>query len=265
MKAEISTLTIIISAIVALLVLLGAFIPIYKMISNEGEEEICRLSIVQHALTKMWGKTAARIECPRNQIIFYDDRVEKNRAFVYVYENPSAKKKSKTYDSLNDYIVNQVLADELRDWWILTGKGKLDIFNENWISYMSWDNKNQVCLIASEIQFDTSTNKFKGLEKFLKDKPVSMSNTLVDDETKYFDFLASELYTGTTIGIPTNGVESFTDDYIPDSIDTEKTYAVFLRASKAPWVEDKIFGLDINTIRIAELSELIDLCDHIYN
>jgi hypothetical protein len=83
------------------------------------------------------------------------------------------------FDGLDEYLVNQVVAEEMRICWFEFGEGKIKVMvNDN----NPFAGKN-VCFLCSEIQFEDGVKieEFKGLIDYLE-------NTKYDDTKTYYEY-----------------------------------------------------------------------------
>lgn len=264
--------------ILVIIILLIGIVPIYDFIRGPSQDKICQLSVLQQAATKTFGTSNAKLQCPRKTVIFHQDYVEVNNKKADVYEKANDKSRSNSFNALDNFIVNQVIADQMYRCWTNIGQGKVDVFNTDFIHYMNFQNKRNICLICSQLEFDRKTvrqNDFSGLMDFLKAYPVSMSSGMKNDMTAYYNYLSSQKYTKTVGGIwwPFGKYKSFDKGYIGDAFSQDKSYAIFILAGKSPWIDhavsSKFFSknIDYYSIHIMDYEKMIsdNVCDYIYN
>ena len=167
-----------IGIVVSILAVLVVFLVLFPFVNNintkskeKSDIETCRLSVLAREKTKFAGKTSVNLDCPRRQIIFYNNKVEIN----------GKKDASYNFKNLDDKTVNEVLAKELRLCWYKLGEGKVNGFDAP--LFIPNSPKKLSCLICSEIKFDDSLSKniFYGLEEYLK-------NTKTQGTT-YWDYI----------------------------------------------------------------------------
>ena len=130
--------TIILVLVVAFILLnwAGTFASILK---KGSDIEVCRLSVLAQAQTKLLGQTPVSLKCSRRQVKLFNDKIEIN-----------GKKESKyEFKEVDDNIVNKLIAEELRLCWYMMGEGEINVFRQNIIV-----NTDTVCVVCAEISFD---------------------------------------------------------------------------------------------------------------
>lgn len=213
----------------SIFVILIFFTDIFTgILKRGGDIEVCRLSVLAQARTKVVGKTPISLECSRRQVKFFNNKVEING------------KKEPKYDfkELDDEVVNKVIAEELRLCWYMMGEGKIDVFRQDIAIF-----GDRVCTICSEVSFDKKVNKnkkFNGLVNYLK------GNKIQGQDVYYFDYLINSQrnlyllwgnipwtqYTPWSYGTTNKIEESF--------FQTDKNYVIYFLGSKPDWLSDKI-------------------------
>ena len=176
----------------AALLIITMWIWIQAMLNSSAdygiERTACRQSVLLQASTKgtagnmldIWRKKKSifSIDCPRYFITFYDDKVmvkegtdEKDQEYPVVYRDRLVR----SFDTLTEDIVHQVIAEEIRLCWYQFHEGKVDIFNEEWWDFME---NTKLCVICNEISFDTGSfeqeKEFKGFLNYLKEEEHEM-------------------------------------------------------------------------------------------
>ncbi len=167
--------------VVGAIILFALIVLIFLAYGKKTDIEVCRISVAAQANTKFMvnpleGKISPfNIDCKKRFITIYDTKVEMGKDLVKqnpieIYYNG---KETTKFSKVNDYIVNQVVAEEMRICYYQFGEGKLAVFNSNMFK------DNDVCFICSEITFDKSIeeNTYEGFMEYLKANNI-------DGETK---------------------------------------------------------------------------------
>jgi|TARA_Y100000310_G_scaffold144782_1_gene144034 hypothetical protein len=231
-RAEGRTLIIMIIVIASALILIPFAGKLYAMIVSSASDDACRLSIFAQAKLKntLSGTSAVSVECQRKNIIFYNDHVEEhieekpNNIKVKIGDKPEEK-----FEKLDDNIVNQVIAEELRKCWYKTGEGKLDAFAEGGLLGTN------TCLLCATIEFDDSVkDKFTGLVKYLEDNSISIN----EEEKTYFNYLSTVQTSRGFLWIPKEYKSLYlqVDEIIPD-----QRYSIFMKSFKTGNFMEKIW------------------------
>ncbi len=233
-KAQVS------QVVVMILVLMGAiviFLYIDKFTGqNELEQSInrCRASVILQAASTVepgiTGKTSPlQLDCGKRYVNFYNTRVEiglSPDSTKPVSINYGGKQVNQ-FSKLNDFVVNQVLAEEMRVCKFEFLDGQKDIFpNEN---NNAFSNQN-VCFICSEVSFQdsVSTNSFYGLVQYTN------TTTIKNEDMTYYQYLTQQsVFENTVWAQP---------DYKPGtdlsigSFDKNKRYVVFFERIAVSYV-----------------------------
>ena len=105
---------------------------------TKGNVEICKSGVTAQQFTesKIGGTSPLSLPCERRFVDFYDTQTtigynpEKNKPTKVLFNG----KRSTIYPKLNDYIVNQVVAEEMRTCWYQFNEGdEIMPNNENMI------------------------------------------------------------------------------------------------------------------------------------
>lgn len=171
-KAQIGSLIKIILLAVAFILLLALTYLFFVKANNQGNVEACKLNVLAQDTTKTPGLTGtgsglSLTKCNKNYVYFSDTKVETGwdpdsvKASEVFYNG----KKVKRFAELNDYIVNQVIAEEMRKCFYQMGEGKVAVFNSNVFKSQN------VCFVCSEIVFRPDVpqdTEFVGFIEYLK-------------------------------------------------------------------------------------------------
>jgi hypothetical protein len=168
---------------IIILILVGAiilFLFIAKFMASAGAESMidkCRLSVVAQSatdiqLTASGWKSPLSVDCSRRYINFYNTRVEVGaspESTTPMKVSYEGKKVSK-FSQLDDMIVNQVIAEELRICRYEFGDGKIDVFSKDKTFFES----QKVCFICAEITFEdtVSQDSFTGFMEYVKNTKI---------------------------------------------------------------------------------------------
>jgi hypothetical protein len=191
-KAQMSFVVKMILIIVSAIILFIAITAIFGMFISKGDIEACRLSVITQANSKIilsptGDKSPFNINCDKYYINFFDNKVEggydpgKTKPIEVQYNG----KKTKNI-VLNDYVFNQVMAEELRKCWYMFGEGKIDVFDTS-LSLKSIFGSNDVCFVCTEatIKPTVTQKEFNGLIDYLKTTNIEKQGI------SYFEYLNS--------------------------------------------------------------------------
>jgi hypothetical protein len=253
----------------------------------ETRETSCKLSVAKYALASEKTFSEVDINCPRNSIVFYEDRVEKNGEEYYVrYDEEGDMAFERKFDELNNGIVNYVLAQELASCWEAMGQGNFELFADPLLN-LNFEFEfgkgvevgvSNPCLIWDYVSFDKdisqeSLNKpgfdNMGLLDYMKEEyPVDFGK----EQDTYYDYIFLEQekkWAGIEYG------EYVSVQVDPDlEINPEEVYYIYFRAAKqslwspaAGAVSSLIPGLatDWYGVHISTIDELKQNCDYLYN
>jgi hypothetical protein len=176
-KAELSVVAGLILVLISGLVLFAVFSGVFKKATLEEAINVCRLSVLTQANTKgipgaSGMKSPLDLDCDKRYVDLYNDRVEIGLA----PESTSPQsiiyngKKIKKFTQLNDYIVNQVVAEEMRTCYFEFGEGKMHVFDNSLDpSIKNTFDKEDVCFVCSEINFkDVKQQSYSGYLDYIK-------------------------------------------------------------------------------------------------
>jgi hypothetical protein len=154
--------------------------------NTKSSIDACRLSVIAQSSTKLQVGLASRtspldINCNKRYVNFYNTRVEigldpdNTKIAPVYYENSKVSK----FLELNDFIVNQIVAEEMRTCWYEFGEGKLEVFvGDKDKGILA---PNDVCFVCSELNFrsdNIKTEKFSGLIPYMKETSLNNENGL---------------------------------------------------------------------------------------
>ena len=221
MKRKRSELNTVVTLIIILFCAILSFFVIQKIVttySGKTPIDICRLSVLTQAETARipaisGEKSPFSIDCDTRYVHFYNDRVEtgykidKTSPMEIMYNG----KKVKEFGSLNEYIVNQVIAEEMRICYYQFGAGKLHVFDN------SIYGNNDVCFICSQIDFKDVPNtipqrQYTGLMEYFNKTYIK------NEKMTYFQY-----FNQNGVSIPW---KTFVERIGNINIDTTETYAV---------------------------------------
>lgn len=273
-KSEIGygALATLIIAMVIAFILMNYSGALASIVKKGSDIEVCRLSVLAQAQTKVAGQTPVSLQCPRRQVKFFNDKVEID-----------GKKDDKyDFEKLDDNSVNKVVAEELRLCWYKFGEGKINVFRQNIAGDIITTASEYVCAICSEISFDKKIDrnkKFSGLVDYLKSSKIPQQdiyyfNYLINSQRNLYllwGYIPWTQYTpwgwGTTDRITDNFEESLRK-YKESSSDFEpgENYVVYFQASKPAWLKDK-FGHTTSAyyIGIGKPAKVAEECKRLAN
>jgi len=263
-KATVKTLAVLIIMVVLMLILFPTFKKIYGVIASDSNDKVCRISVLKHAaFNTMTGELKSTdIQCKRHYVVFGDEKVTKDDKRVKVSERPNLKKSS-TYKSLNNHIVNQVVADELYKCWSKMGEGAIDVFEKDFALI-----SNTPCIVCTQISYDVSQdNTFTGLGNYLKTYKIPNGNITY---MQFFNKSKMPVYY-TLLGqvIPwTQYLTDWESPFIPqiDTMDTNKNYIIYFYGFKPDKLSTMTETLDNSYYLIfSELDDIPKRCEFIYN
>jgi len=147
-------------------------------LSIEGSIDACHLSVIAQANTKLiknpvGDKSPFNINCDKRYITFYNDHatVSLNNAKAEPLSILINGKQATSYGALDDYVVNQVMAEEMRICYYEFGEGKQDVFDTSMTNGLKGIfYGNDVCFVCSEATFDKSVqpNTYTGFNDYIK-------------------------------------------------------------------------------------------------
>jgi len=201
-KGQISQLTLLIIILISAIVI---FLFITKFVAKSTFEEsinACRLSVITQSATEVFPslsgeKSPFDINCDKRYVQFSKNNVKLGLSLTNM--KPLAinleGKKITQFSSLNEFIVNQVVAEELRVCKFQFADGKVDVFGNDDTKIIGWRGK-KVCYVCSEIQFDSKINSDKNNPKIFQNLLEYTKNTKFNNNVSYYDYLRSESLEG---------------------------------------------------------------------
>lgn len=185
-RSQMNAVVVMILVLVSALVLLGFGQRVFTKYTGEGAIETCRLSVMAQSKTELAGTSVLSLECKRRYIDFYDDHVEfgnepDKTKTISVY---SDGEKTRRYDTLDNDIVNYVIAEEMRICWYEFGEAQIEVFpNNEKLTEALGTADDDICFICSEIEFiDINNKEYTGLIDYLKE------NYPKDAKYTYWDY-----------------------------------------------------------------------------
>jgi len=263
------TLVIVIIALFTMAILFPGFGKLYAFIKSSSVDKVCQISVQKHSLIldKTFDTKATSIDCPRKNVVFADSHVKIDGKRQLVKENMNDRPGYK-YKKLNDYIVNQVLADQLAKCWENMGEGEQTVFKSELTGGVKL-----VCLVCNQISFDLSQEKtFTGLKEYLEGYGPKKS------DITYMKYLTrtEELY-----WMPYGFVLPWSDIYFKHFTDqegksfkieqaqefsSEKQYVILFYGFKPEWLAEALSGYeDAYYVKLVEPSQVSQICSYIYN
>jgi len=166
-KSEMNVIVMFIILMVSALALSGVYYKYASTADTNKAIEVCRLSVLAQSKSEsnlMLGGSPFGIQCETRYVVFEKDKVKKGlnpeslKTSSIVYNG----KKINSFRQLNDYIVDQVIAEEMRICYYQFGEAKIRPFaNDDGL----WDD--DVCFICSKISFKTSGQEYKGIYDYM--------------------------------------------------------------------------------------------------
>jgi hypothetical protein len=149
---------------------------------GRSDRDICKTSVIANSYAVHLSDKLMRPECRTYNIRFYNDHVEISGKTAEVFDE-RANKKVKSFSSLTDQIVNNVMAEELRLCWQQYGEGKIK-FGSSMLGF--WNSQGDNCFICDEIYFDPDVKqeKFSGFFDYIKSKNIP------DGSKTYYQYIA---------------------------------------------------------------------------
>jgi len=180
--------------LIAGLVIIIVITQFTKKAGMEGAVDACRFSVMAQTASTIKVKNVVSvgspldIQCDTRYVTFKNTEVDagldpdSKQPMKVFYNNQQVTK----FANLNDYVVNQVLAEEMRVCFYQFGQGAVRI----WSNQESMFKKN-ACFICSDVTFDMKDKEYTGLLDFL-DKTTIKSEGVTYQ--KYFDNAASNSF-----------------------------------------------------------------------
>jgi hypothetical protein len=270
-KSQTSNVATLIIFLVVIIILFPAFSKIYQKIFLTSSDEICKISVMKHSgINQVTGDLkSSSIDCPRKNLVFKDNEVLLDKKAVYVYETVGDDKKTKKISTTKeyDYIVNQVLANEIYKCWNKMGAGEYDVFEKD-LSLTT----DYVCLICNQFSFDVGkTNQnYKGIVDYLENYYIPQENNNVT----YLEYISKQQPTYLTIfgqHLPwTHHIMSSDPKALINTeieYNSEKTYAIYFYGYKPNKINTDVFKAqtDAYYVIISKVQDMTNKCGYIYN
>ncbi len=193
-------------------------------IANTMEQAVgvCRLSVITQSATSIGivdQDSIFNINCDKRYVDFYNTRVELGLSpqNMHTIKVDYGRKTTKKFLELNEFVVNQVLAEELRVCKLEFGDGRTDIFpnEDNFLS----DKK--VCFICSEINFKPGVKK----QNFTNLKDYTQNTMIQQKGITYYDYLTEETRYNNSMWFQA----TLSEEQYNITIDTSKQYVVYVQ------------------------------------
>jgi hypothetical protein len=224
--AQVMTLMLIVAGAIVMLLFVTKFATRSTM---EESTNACKLSVVTQSATAfgMVSKTSfLDINCDKRYVNLYNTKVEiglslENMNLVQVdYGNRKVKK----FSRLNEFVVDQVVSEELHICKNEFGDGKIKIFPNDESGIFSDKN---VCFVCSEITFEKTVDKqvFTKLLDYTKQTKFSSQGNA--QSNTYYDYLTEQTVFNESMW--EQATAKIDPAYNNLSIDTSKKYLVFVK------------------------------------
>jgi len=225
-KGQLSQVMILILILVSAIVILLVITRYVTKSTMDESVSACRISVMTQAATA-WGiisKTSPLdINCDKRYVNFYNTRAELGLSL----ENMNSinvdlgDHKAKKFSELNDFIVDQVVAEELRVCKFEFGDGEINIFPNDKSGIFTGKD---VCFVCSEINFKsiTPSKTFIGLIDYTK------KTTFSDAGTSYFNYLTEPTLYNESMWDQGAYIDEHPKDYTI-SLDSSQSYSVVVR------------------------------------
>jgi hypothetical protein len=257
-KGSLSATVGLILLVIFIIILLPWVAELMASTFGKTKDKVCKISVAEHAASKYFDplkKQGLDIHCERKKVVFSATEVTVDGLRNPVSPSPGSKLEPK-YDPLTDHIVNQVLARELASCWEMMGAGELDVFNPDFAALES----KTPCIVCSEVTFNDVTDKYTGLDQYLKSYKVPNTDEL------YFSYLSKSQ--SKCSAIPLANLRGENTLNIPDAIDVSKSksYVIMFSGCKAPRMQN-IVGLSDNAYQVilTDISSVEKYCTMLYN
>jgi hypothetical protein len=180
-----------VTQLLGILVILGSAIVIFFFLSKVvltilsggpgDERQVCKTSLLAESYGNRVGNDLIKNKCKTYRVTFFEDRVEVNGKKKKVYDDSRGNYVT-SFSSLNDVIVNRVVAEELRMCWWQFWEGKMSTGTTYSVPVLGNLADGDSCFICSEISFDSSVSKDSYLNFYNYTKNTKMINS---DKTYY--------------------------------------------------------------------------------
>ncbi len=227
------TLVILLAFVIGALILIAFGSALGSQLKEDADIETCRLTALAQSQTRKipvvgvsTPKTIISLDCPRRNVKIFENKVELN-----------GKKYGKySFKKLSADEANRFVAEELRLCWYKMLEGKEDIFESSYIA-----NLNKVCLICSEIEFDSGLNgkTFDGLLEYIKSKKIPRR------DTTYYNYLVRQQSNKYLLNaIPWTQYTPWgygtTQKFSDDKLSANQKYTIYFLAWKPDWLNQFI-------------------------
>lgn len=172
--SNVVSIILVIALGILLLIIIGKYIAQQSL---KAAINVCQVSALAQANTKLiknpLGDTSPfSLECDTRYVNLYNNKVEiglnpsRTKVQSIWYNNEKVTK----FAALDDYIVNQVVAEEMHICFYEFGEGKIDVFDTSMTeggAVKSLFSGNDVCFLCSEISFMDDVPKDKTFTGFM--------------------------------------------------------------------------------------------------
>jgi hypothetical protein len=182
-KAQLGTLVKIILVLISAILLITAVVMIYAQVNAKGAIETCRISVLAQAETKIpasptKGLTSPfSINCKKRYVKFFNNRVQEGNApeSTKPIEVNYNGRLTKNIPDLSSFVVNQVIAEEMRICYYEFGEGQVHTLNTGIAT--------DACYVCSEISFDDKTKEFSGFMDYITKTYIK------NEQMTYYEYL----------------------------------------------------------------------------
>jgi hypothetical protein len=259
-------LILIVGSAIVLLLFFGGW-----MLTRDGEDKIktCQLSVITQAGTSFGiidKDSPFDINCNKRYVTFYNTKVELGYSPEDMDPIPVKRgnTQSKKFTELNELIVNQVIAEELRICKFQFGDGKIDLFPNDDRRFLG----KSTCFVCSEISFETGSKEkvFTELKEFTK------QTTYSDEGISYYDYLTEQ--TRFNASMWEQAVLTEETEYSTMPISTSQKYLIYVERYKhgkgkillwtsVPGIVINILTRDKDSISVGIVPDknINDICD----
>jgi len=250
--SQVMILMLILASAIVILLFVTKFVTRSTM---DESVSACRLSVMTQAATTygIISKTSPLdINCDKRYVNFYNTRAELGLSLENM--NPIdidfGDHKAKKFTELNEFIVDQVIAEELRVCKFEFGDGKVKIFPNDKSGIFT---RKEVCFVCSEINFKPGVSKtnFTNLVDYTK------KTTYSDAGTSYFNYLTETTVSGNAMwSQPTD-----TKNLGSLDIDSTKTYLIYAQKVDPSTLESWYYtgGIYIGIVPQKDINKYCDL------
>ncbi len=189
-KGEIHNVLVLIIILVSAIVLFLILTSFNEGMTSEEAITTCRLSVIAQSSTSFGLITETSpldINCDKRYVDIYNTRVERGLSLENMELVPViyGSREVKKFNELNEDMVYQIIAEELRVCKYEFGDGRIGIFPNDKAGIFTGKN---VCFACSEINFKQGVKK----QDFLNLKDFVQTNKIPDKEYTYYDYLTEK-------------------------------------------------------------------------